>query len=269
MDSADQRFMTPTRETFGNIPAASQWLFYALSILSMVVFAWGVWRRVKLWRVGQPVGIRESLRGRWMEVWGRWKPGVKRVAVEGLGQERVKGRGWTSAAHIGLFIGFMMLFLGTTLLEIDHLAGKISESWSFHHGNYYVVYELVLDVAGLLFLVGCFFFLWRRLQRPSSLGHRLSDYWVILSFIAIGVTGYLVEGLRIGWQKPTGLGAQCSPVGLWISHAFSGWNESSVRGWHWAVWWLHSLLVLGFIASIPFTRLFHFIAGPLNLLLAK
>jgi heterodisulfide reductase subunit C len=35
------------------------------------------------------------------------------------------------------------------------------------------------------------------------------------------------------------------------------------------LWWLHSLLVFGFIGSIPYTRLFHIIAGPLNLFLAR
>src|SRR5439155_12379069 len=34
------------------------------------------------------------------------------------------------------------------------------------------------------------------------------------------------------------------------------------------LWWLHSALVFGFIMSIPYPRLLHMIAGPLNLFLA-
>jgi heterodisulfide reductase subunit C len=88
-------------------------------------------------------------------------------------------------------------------------------------------------------------------------------------FIGIGVTGYAVEALRIAWQRPTGLGAACSPVGLWLSGFFADWSEARSRPVHLALWWAHALLVLGFIAAIPFTRLLHFIAGPLNLFLAR
>jgi len=97
-------------------------------------------------------------------------PGVRRLLTEGLGQKRVRGRGLASWAHIALFAGFMMLFLGTTLLELDHIAGWISSSLKFHHGTYYVLYEFTLDVFGLLFLIGCSFFLWRRTRRLTCYG---------------------------------------------------------------------------------------------------
>jgi hypothetical protein len=34
-------------------------LFYCLTIASMVVFTYGLWRRLKLWRQGMPIGVRE------------------------------------------------------------------------------------------------------------------------------------------------------------------------------------------------------------------
>src|SRR5262249_45954168 len=89
------------------------------------------------------------------------------------------------------------------------------------------------------------------------------------SLLTIGLTGYVVEGLRMVWQHPEGLGALCSPVGEWIASTFGGLPENSARSAHLVVWWVHSVLVFGFIASIPFTRLFHIIAGPVNLFLAK
>ena len=261
--------MTPTRETFGNISQAAQLVFYLLTVVTMVVFAYGVWRRFKLWRQGMPIGIRELVKGNFQQIIAQLKPGLRRVLTDGLGQKRVRGRGLPTWAHLSLFAGFMMLFLGTTLLELDHIAGWISKSLQFHHGTYYVIYEFTLDVFGLLFLNGCVLFFWRRTRRPASVGHRATDWYVIISFLAIGLSGYLVEGLRIVWQQPTGIGAQCSPVGLWISGWFAGMGETSARSAHQVIWWLHSLLVFGFIASIPYTRLLHVIAGPLNLFFAK
>jgi Fe-S oxidoreductase/nitrate reductase gamma subunit len=261
--------MTPTRETFGNIPHGAVVAFYILTVLTMAVFAYGLWRRFKLWRQGVPIGVRELIAGNLRQRWRKLRPGLRRLLIEGLGQKRVRGRGPASWAHIGLFAGFMVLFLGTTLLEIDHLASGISHALKFHRGTYYVIYEFTLDLFGLLFLAGCVFFFWRRTRRPASVGHRATDWYVIVSFLAIGVTGYLVEGLRMVWQRPTGIAAQCSPVGLWISQLFSGMTEGGARSAHQIFWWLHAALVFGFIASIPYTRLLHIIAGPLNLFFAR
>ena len=261
--------MIPTRETFGNIPHGSVILFYGLTVVTMAVFAGGVWRRVKLWRQGASISVRQLLAGNIRQIWNNLRPGIRRLLAEGLGQARVRGRGLASWAHIWLFAGFMMLLLGTTLLEIDHLAAGVSPALKFHQGVYYILYEFTLDVFGLLFLAGCLLFFWRRLRRPASVGHRATDWYVIGSFLAIGATGYLVEGLRIVWQRPAGIAAACSPVGLLISQQFSGMTEAGARSAHLALWWVHALFVFGFIGSIPYTRLLHTIAGSLNLFLVR
>ena len=261
--------MEPTRETFGNIPAWSVGLFYVLTVITLAVFVRGVWRRYALWRQGQPVDLKALFTGNVQAVCARIGPGLRRLLTEGLGQQRVRGHGLAGAAHIVMFAGFMMLLLGTTMLELDHILGWISPALQFHHGTYYVVYEFTLDVFGLLFLAGCAWFLWRRTQRPASLGHRATDWYVLGSFLGIGVTGYLVEALRLTWQHPVGIGASCSPVGLTLSRLlFSGFDEAGARAAHLGVWWVHALLVFGFIASIPYTRLLHFLVGPMNLFLA-
>ena len=260
--------MTPTRETFGNIPYSSQLAFYALAAIAMGIFCWGVWRRWKLWRMGTPIAFRTLISGHLGAVWKKIRPGVRRVAVDAGLQQRVRGHGLGTIAHLSLYAGFMALLAGTTLLEIDNILSHISEALKFHRGPYYVVYEYTLDVLGLAFIAGTLFFCWRRLRKPAALGHRPTDWYVLLSFLAIGVTGYVVEGLRIIWQHPTGITAQCSPVGLWLAGALGSLSDGDARRAHFAVWWIHAVLVFGFIATIPFTRLFHFIAGPMNIFLA-
>lgn len=261
--------MTPTRETFGNIPLSSQLAFYALAAASMAVFAWGVYRRWKLWQLGTPIGARQLLVGSLTAIWNNIRPSAKRVVVDAGLQKRVVGHGVGTFAHIAMYVGFMVLFVGTVLLEADNIISAISKNLKFHQGTYYIIYEFTLDTLGLLFLVGTVFFIARRLRKPPALGHRATDWFVLLSFLALGVTGYLVEALRILWQQPVGLGAKCSPVGLWLAGVLGPMSEADARGQHFVVWWIHSFLVFAFIATIPFTRLFHFIAGPMNIFFSK
>ena len=261
--------VTPTRETFGNIPNLSQAIFYVLAAAATAVFIAGVWRRFRLWRQGQPIDLAALLRGNLASRIAAFRPGIYRVLVEGFGQQRIRGRGLPSRAHAWLVAGFLMLLLGTTLLEVDHLASMLSSRLKFHQGAYYVGYEFTLDLFGLAFLAGVILFFWRRLRRPSSVGHRGTDWYVLISFLAIGLTGYAVEALQMIWQRPEGIGAHCSPVGYWLASLFPSLQEGPARSLHLGIWWVHSLLVFGFIASIPFTRLFHTVAGPLNLFLAR
>src|ERR1051326_5542864 len=107
--------MTPTRETFGNIPHASVVLFYCLTVVVMAVFVYGIWRRFRLWRQGLPIKARALVAGNLQQIFAKLKPGLLRLLREALGQARVRGRGMAGRAHIILFAGFMMLFLGTTL----------------------------------------------------------------------------------------------------------------------------------------------------------
>src|SRR5215831_14156878 len=221
--------MEPTREIFGNIPFWSQALFNVLAAAMVALFFLGVRRRFKLWQQGTSVNAIELFKGNLKRLMEKWKPGVRRVFIDALGQNRVKGRGAAGRAHIIMFAGFMMLFLGTVILGIDHACEFISVSYKFYKGLFYIIYEFTLDVFGLFFLAGCFYFLFRRMRRPASVGHRATDWYVLGSFITIDATGYIVEALRIGWQhwpNPAGIGVKCSPVGLWVySQLFAGMSE--------------------------------------------
>jgi acetylornithine deacetylase len=45
-----------TREIYGNIGTVSKILFYVCACASVAVFAWGIWRRRQLWRIGRDSG---------------------------------------------------------------------------------------------------------------------------------------------------------------------------------------------------------------------
>src|SRR5437870_6583832 len=91
LQSAGLFLMTPTRETFGNIPHAAVVIFYLLTVLTLSVLAFGVWRRCRLWRQGVPIGAREWVTANLRQIWARLAPGLRRVMTDALAQKRGLG----------------------------------------------------------------------------------------------------------------------------------------------------------------------------------
>jgi Fe-S oxidoreductase/nitrate reductase gamma subunit len=61
--------------------------------------------------------------------------------------------------------------------------------------------------------------------------------------------------------------AMAAPVGYGLAQVLAPLSVESVRSLHQVLWWLHALLAFGLIVSIPFTKAFHLVASPANLLL--
>lgn len=247
-----------TREVFGNISDANQWAFYVCAVIAMGVFAYGVYRRVRMWRAGKATARPVA-----------WTAVGKQLLRDVLLQHRFRGRRMASLSHRLLFGGFVLLFIGTVLIGIEHwLAGLLGREASnpvFHKGVYFGVYELTLDAAGIALLAGCGLFLVRRWRGRESFAHQASDWLVLALLLAIGVTGYLVEGLRIVHAQTPLPGL--SPVGYIASQTMvlAGLTPNAAAGWHYVLWWGHAWLALAFIAIMPYTRLLHALAGTLNL----
>jgi Fe-S oxidoreductase/nitrate reductase gamma subunit len=194
---------------------------------------------------------------------------ARRFVRDVLLQKRVWGRGLASAAHVLLFSGFVVLLIATILIGTEHwladLLGREHGNPVFHKGVYFGVYELITDTFGVAFLIGCTMFLVRRLRGVGSFARSPSDVVILALLIAIGVSGYVVEGLRLLYANTPLPGL--SPVGYLCAACMSamGLTINSARALHFAFWWTHSLLALGFIAAMPYTRLLHSLAGAVNL----
>ncbi len=164
--------------------------------------------------------------------------------------------------HLLLFSGFVVLTIGTTLLAIAY-----DGPYDFHHGWYYLIYELTMDVFGVAFIIGCLLAMYRRaFKRKPSLGHNKSDWWLLGLLLSLGVTGFTVEALRIHYTQVQPWLAHWSTVG-WLIDAtlLQGLDIGTARTLHLAAWWLHAFLVAAFFATIPVTRFLHVITGPANI----
>jgi Fe-S oxidoreductase/nitrate reductase gamma subunit len=247
-----------SREIFGNVPGWAQAVFYLLAALAVGAWVYGIARRVRLWRQGRRTG--EGM---------NWRNAAGRLLRDVLLQRRVRGRGMASVAHILLFSGFVVLLIGTTLIAIEHLLAVLlgcePTEPLFHKGIYFGIYEVVMDVFGLALVAGCALFLWRRWRGLGSFARSTVDIAILSALVATGISGYVVEGLRI-IQAQTPLPG-LSPVGYLCAITFTsaGLRPDSAAAIHFVLWWLHGGLALGLIALMPYTRLLHAIAGTVNL----
>ncbi|MBW2596572.1 MAG: respiratory nitrate reductase subunit gamma, partial [Deltaproteobacteria bacterium] len=156
-------------------------------------------------------------------------------------------------AHIFIMWGFIVLFIGTAMTALD--------DYIFHYlkGSIYEYYALILDIFGLLFVVGLIMAIARRYGiKAGKMNNRAEDIILLLLLLAIGVTGFLIEGFRFVAQPQPWM--NWSPVGVFLSTFLDG----NPKIWHVTFWWIHVLLSLFLIACLPFSKLFHVVAGSVN-----
>src|SRR5436309_898185 len=104
--------------------------------------------------------------------------------------------------HSLLYFGFVWLFIATVLLEANH---QFPPSMKFLHGQVYEAYSLTADIAGIAFLTGILWAIGRRyLWAPYRIWTKTKpeDAVILGVFLLIGVTGFLVEGLRLALVGP-------------------------------------------------------------------
>jgi Fe-S oxidoreductase len=243
--------MTPTRQVYFNI--GHIWPMYAAFAGMLAVFFFGVWRRARLWKIGQPAR-------RTLPVW----PRIRSLLDRALAQRALVRRYRAGAFHALFFWGFLVLFLGTCVVFVHQDLGiHIMQGW------FYLWFQsLALDIFGALAILGLLGVLaYRYLFRaPRLKPDRPVDAAIPLLFLLILVTGFVVEGLRI--QLTADPWAAWSPVGNltgeWLAHLMS---LAQMRVLHRWLWWSHMAVSFLFLAWIPYSKLFHLFTSPANIYL--
>jgi Fe-S oxidoreductase/nitrate reductase gamma subunit len=246
--------MEITREIFWNIGNV-RILIYLLGLVPIIVLAFGLWRRIKLWRLGKKDN-------RYDRIWER----IKSTISYGILQVRTLEKTYPGIMHLLLFWGFIILFLGTLIIAFQEDVTLPFFNYNFFHGGFYLSYSFILDLFGLLAIIGVLFALYRRIfLRPESLDNKSEDFFALYWFLVVLVTGFIVEGLRIAATKPDF--ERWSFAGWQLSSWISLLNLStdSLKTLHHINWWLHALLSFGFIGYLAYSKFLHIFSSPLSI----
>ena len=240
------------REILWNLPPSTAAILYSLFAVVVVIFAWGVVQRVNAYRRGRPE--RED---RLDDPWARTMDALR----IGLGQQKVLERKVGGLMHLAIYSAFIALFLVTCLVAVEFDLGvRILD------GDFYIAFKLFADTFGLVLIAGILVALVRRyLFRPEGLTREGDDLLQLLLLFAVGVTGFLVEAVRLAATSPTA--APASYAANAIAPLFAGAAIGDLLFAHRALWWTHLLLAFGFLAAIPLSKMFHLAVGPVNIFL--
>ena len=260
----------PTREVFLHLAPWAQVVFYVLGGAASLVFVHGFWLRLQKYRKGRADPRFDHL--------GRRLGRALKVILSNATVRR--GEAFGGAAHTLILWGFIALFIGTCIVALDHDFLRFF-GLKLLQGSFYLGFSLVLDVFGLLFIAGLVMMIVRRaVLRPAALdyaraddqggavdrsGYTTDDMIFVWLLLVIALTGYVVEGLRIGQTLPAF--ERWSPVGWAIASALdgAGVRAETLYDIHLWSWWLHGLAALGFVAYVPYSKMMHIVTDAANL----
>jgi Fe-S oxidoreductase len=241
-----------TREVLWNI--SHVWVMYALLLPTVATAAYGIYRRVRVWRRGQAEN--------------RFNRPQERIALVlkfALLQLRTWRKVYPGSLHAMIFWGFIVLVIATTVVMIEYDFGI-----PIMHGYFYLVFQsFITDVFGALAILGVGMAAARRwIVRPKQLVYTSEASVILVAIFAILASGFLIEGWRIAaTHDPWGA---WSPFGNVVALASRPlMSVESMQSAHRATWWTHLLLAFGFIAWAPYTKMAHVITSTLNIYTAR
>ena len=258
--------MQAFREIFWNISLGPV-ILYPLGLGAVGVFIWALYNRVRLWKVGKPDKRTDDIGRR---IWNYVVVGF----LDGIFHRRFFREAYPGIMHFLLFAGGTVLLVGTGLDVIDHY-----NPWHYHFivGSFYLVLNLLLDLAGAAMIVGALMAVVRRyIMKPQRLNTVL-DNGVVLTFIfVVVITGFFIEAFRMLAATPEGLAqpefyshpewSQWSFIAYPLAGLFASLSEAVRVNTYIGLWWFHTAVALGAIYYVcfAFDNLTHIIVSPIN-----
>ena len=307
------------RPIMWNVPHWAEVTLYVLIPFVVLAFLGGLGWRVRKWFLGQAEPGAEGVAGQLRHALQPHR--LVQLVKTALFQSRLVSDPFALVMHQAIFWGMLVLFAGTALATIDQDFAHLLFDAQILRGGFYRLFELAMDVFGVLLILGVGLAAYRRyVQRPQRLQVRRSpvslwDAFPLLALLlGIALTGFLVEGLRIaeGLRIEARLSAlpaeaearsraiqkmalrerfrmgperqdvqlnrlaeggrvfpaaSWAPAGYALARPLAFLPDAAIRSLHQLAWWLHAVLAFGLIVAVPFTKAFHLIASPANILL--
>ncbi|HUI31230.1 MAG TPA: (Fe-S)-binding protein [Candidatus Acidoferrales bacterium] len=226
-------------------------VFTIVFILAILFFARNVQRLISYLKVGK----KEDRSG---------KVGTRLINVLSIafGQKKLLREPVAGLMHFFIFWGFMILL--TAILEgiLQGFAEGLSLTFL---GPLYSPLVFLQDCFGLLVIISVLFAFYRRnianVKRLEFKTHSKLDANLILSLILlIMVSMFLQNSLHIALEKSAGVDTLNSGARFFssaLASLFVSSSPPSLSNLFQVFWWIHILIVLGFLNYLPYSKHLH------------
>ncbi|MCP4717146.1 MAG: hypothetical protein GY868_18640 [Deltaproteobacteria bacterium] len=232
---------------------------YTLTVVTVMLMIAGVLSSVVLWKKGKAASLHHDL-----NIPAVIKAFICDVVLQ-LQILKISFVRWLM--HFCIFIGFMGLLAQTTLMAfLSHfLPADSFLSQTFFVGGGARVLDVWGDIFGLLLVVGLAIAILRRyIVKAEQLETIAKDTLSIVLLTVIALSGFMAEAFRL-------MDPQYASI-AWYS--FAGYTLTSVLqalgigAMSFKLWvWIHALVSLFFMAYIPFSKAWHIIVSPIEIMI--
>ena len=220
------------------------------------IFARRAYQLFRFVRLGRPVNRFDDLPRR-----------VGQEATVVLGQRKLLQRPAPGLMHAFIFWGFLVLL--TTIVEA--FGEVMQRDFAIPVIGRMGWLGLLQDVFAVLVLAGVAMALYiRKVQRPERFkGSHLEE----ADFILLMITGIILTLLALNATKfVLGINespAEWTPASSLVARAFAPMSRTAVDVFEHVFLWSHILLILGFLAYIPYSKHLHILASEPNVFFTK
>ncbi len=245
--------MSPVSATYWGIPGYV--IFWVLFVIAFGLFLERFYFLYRLLRLGKPENrfdrIGERFKGMLVEIVPQW-----------CTLKNVTRTDWAGAGHALFFWCFTLFFL--SYIIFIGLAGGFGLSAWIERTPFETVYFSILDIAAALVTLTLIVAAVRRyVIRPERLEPSIEAgviLMMVFSLMALHVLGgafdHAARGVHTSWPP---LGAALGGV---LSR--SGLSQGALEAGYRDIWWLHYLVILGFMVYIPRSKHLHILASFAN-----
>lgn len=202
--------------------------------------------------------------------WDRLPERLMQTLVVGFGQSKILRDKVAGPIHAGIFWGFVILLSSAAEMVLEGL----HDGWSFNFlGPVYSLITILTDFFCLLIIVGTALSLWRRygakVKRLQVEGEKVEAGLILLTIFTI-VSALLVQNaLRLpvtGTDFSFAVRPVARPLG-WLLHSML--NDEALAVIFHTAWWLHAVLILGFMNYLPFSKHLHVLTSIPNVFFSR
>lgn len=230
-------------------------IFWLLLAIALGFFSYRIYFLSRLLRLGRGENVFDHLGERTKTV-------LLHVLPQWCSLKTVSRKDLAGIGHVFLFWGFI-LFLVNYLVYIFIGEGLgISQLFIDSAFSHYFLY--ILDIAGLFVLFAIIWAAVRRyIMKPERLESSVAAGIILLLIFALMILHFVLGGLRVNVEAV----AFAGPVAIAFASFFNwiGMNSGLQAGLLTGIWWLHYLIILGFLIYISYSKHLHILVAPFNI----